>query len=248
MVSLHRRTFVIAVAGAAVFALCTVASSIAVQWVTDHVIVPRFEEGSVAAGTVAAGVGLIIGIGLLRATGVVIRRTWAGTTQWRVAGTLGQGVVDRLVRQPMSWYDRRPDGDLVARVGVDTDAAVSVLAPVPFATGTVLLIIVSAVVPPRHRPRPRGRRRRRVPAAHRPQRHLPEARRRVLRDGAGAPRRARRQASTRASTASSSSRPTAPKLARPSGWRRWPATCARPGSVPSACAGRSRRCSTCSRR
>ena len=81
MVSLHRRTFLIAVAGAAMFALCTVASSIAVQWVTDHVIVPRFEEGSVAAGTVAAGVGLIIGIGLLRATGVVIRRTWAGTTQ-----------------------------------------------------------------------------------------------------------------------------------------------------------------------
>ena len=49
------------------------------------------------------------------------------------------------MRQPLSWHDRRPDGDLVARVGVDTDAAVSVLAPVPFATGTVLLIVVSAV-------------------------------------------------------------------------------------------------------
>ena len=144
MTSLHKRTFIIAVCGAAAFALCTVASSVAVQWVTDHVIVPRFEDGSVAAGTVAAGVALIIGIGLLRAAGVVVRRTWAGTTQWRVAGTLGEGVVDRLVRQPMSWHDRRPDGDLVARVGVDTDAAVSVLAPVPFATGTVLLIVVSA--------------------------------------------------------------------------------------------------------
>jgi ATP-binding cassette, subfamily B, bacterial len=145
MVSLHRGTFIIAVCGAAVFALCTVASSIAVRWVTDNIIVPRFEEGSVAAGTVAAGVGLIIGIGLLRAAAVVVRRTWAGTTQWRVAGTLGESVVDRLVRQPLSWHDRRPDGDLVARVGVDTDAAVSVLAPVPFATGTVLLILVSAV-------------------------------------------------------------------------------------------------------
>ena len=145
MFGLHRRTFLIAVGGAALFALCTVASSMAVEWVTDHVIVPRFEEGSVAAGTVATGVGLIIGIGLLRATGVVVRRTWAGTTQWRVAGTLGQSVVDRLVRQPMSWHARRPDGDLVARAGVDTDAAVSVLAPVPFACGTVLLILVSAV-------------------------------------------------------------------------------------------------------
>jgi ATP-binding cassette subfamily B protein len=144
MVALHRRSFFIAVGGAAVFALCTVASSVAVQWVTDHVILPRFEQGSVAAGAVAAGVAMIIGIGLLRAAGVVVRRTWAGTTQWRVAGTLAEDVIDRLVRQPMAWHDRRPDGDLVARAGVDTDAAVSVLAPVPFATGTVLLIVVSA--------------------------------------------------------------------------------------------------------
>ena len=142
---LHPRPFAIAVAGAAVFALCTVGSSIAVQWVTDNVIVPRFDEGEVAVGTVLTGISLIIGIGLLRAGGVVVRRTWAGKTQWRIAGSLSEGVVARLVRQPMSWHARRPDGDLVARAGVDTDAAVSVLAPVPFATGTVLLIAVSAV-------------------------------------------------------------------------------------------------------
>jgi ABC-type multidrug transport system fused ATPase/permease subunit len=144
-ISLHPRPFAIAVAGAAVFALCTVASSMAVSWVIDHVIQPRFEEGSVATATVLTGVAMIIGIGLLRAAGVVVRRTFAGTTQWRIAGTLGRSVIDRLVRQPLAWHDRRPDGDLVARAGVDTDAAVGVLAPVPFACGTVLLIVVSAV-------------------------------------------------------------------------------------------------------
>lgn len=144
MVALHPRIFVVAVLGASVFALCTVASSVAVEWVTDHVLVPRFEEGTVGAGTVLAGIGMIIGIGLLRAAGVVVRRTYAGMTQWRIAGTLARSVVDRLVRQPQVWHDRRPDGDLVARAAVDTDAAVSVLAPVPFATGTVLLILVAA--------------------------------------------------------------------------------------------------------
>src|SRR5262245_49606304 len=98
-VRLHPRPFALAVAGAATFALCTVASSLAIEWVTDHVIVPRFDEGDVAAGTVAAGVALIIAIGFVRAAGVVVRRTWAGKTQWRVAQTLGQGVVDRLIRQ-----------------------------------------------------------------------------------------------------------------------------------------------------
>ena len=144
-VRLHPRPFAIAVGGASVFALCTVASSIAVQWVIDHVIVPRFDEGDVAVGTVAAGVALIITIGLVRAAGVVVRRTWAGKTQWRVAESLGRGVVDRLVRQPISWHQRRPDGDLIGRAGVDTDTAISVLAPIPFATGTVLLIGVSTV-------------------------------------------------------------------------------------------------------
>lgn len=143
MVALHRRVFVIAVTGAAVFALCTVASSVAVRWVIDHVIEPRFVDGSVRTSTVLAGVGLIIGIGLLRAIGVVVRRSFAGATQWRIAGSLGKSVIRQLVRQPMSWHGRRPDGDLVARAGVDTDAAISVLAPIPFATGTVLMIVVS---------------------------------------------------------------------------------------------------------
>ena len=76
---------------------------------------------------------------------MVVRRTWAGKTQWRIAGTLAEGVIDRMIRQPLTWHQRRPDGDLVARAGVDSDAAISVMAPIPFALGTVLLIVVSAV-------------------------------------------------------------------------------------------------------
>ena len=49
-VRMHPRPFVVAVSGAAVFALGTVASSAAIRWVIDDVIVPRFDEGSVAAG------------------------------------------------------------------------------------------------------------------------------------------------------------------------------------------------------
>ncbi len=144
MVRLHPRLFAVAVAGASVFAICTVASSFAVRWVINNVILPRFEEGSVAVGTVLAGTALVTGIGVIRAFGVVIRRTFAGMTQWRVAETLTRDVVDRLVRQPATWHQRRPDGDLVARAGVDVDAAISVLAPVPFATSTVLLLVVAS--------------------------------------------------------------------------------------------------------
>ena len=145
MVRLHPRLFAVAVTGAGVFALCTVASSFAVRWVVNRVILPRFEEGEVAVGTVVAGCSLVIGIGVVRAAGVVVRRSFAGMTQWRVAETLGDAVVDRLVTQPASWHQRRPDGELVARAGMDADAAVAVLAPVPFATSTVLMIVVAGV-------------------------------------------------------------------------------------------------------
>ncbi|MEM9745839.1 MAG: ABC transporter ATP-binding protein [Actinomycetota bacterium] len=145
MLSLHPRPFAVSFAGAAVFALATVASSFALEWVIDEVIVVRFEEGEVAVGTVLAGVSLIIGIGVIRAIGVVFRRAAASTGMWLVAETFTNQVVDRLVAQPASWHRRRADGDLVARGGVDAETAVSVIAPIPFASSTVLMLVVSTI-------------------------------------------------------------------------------------------------------
>ena len=74
MVGMHRRPFIVAVTGAAIFATCTVLSSIAVQWVTDNVILPRFEEGEVETSTLVTGVLFIGAVGVVRAVGVVLRR------------------------------------------------------------------------------------------------------------------------------------------------------------------------------
>ena len=142
---LHPKLFAVAVAGSAVFALCTVASAIALQWVTDHVILPRFEDGHVAISTVVTGLAAIVIIGLIRAIGVVVRRSFAVMTQYRVAETLSDEVVDRIVAQPAPWHRRQTAGDLVARVGVDVDATIAVLAPTPFAAGVVLMVFVSAI-------------------------------------------------------------------------------------------------------
>jgi ATP-binding cassette subfamily B protein len=143
IISLHAGKFTIAVGGAFVYALCTVASSFAVRWVIDEVIVPRFDEGHVDTSTVVAGCALIVGVGLLRAAGVVTRRTFASMTQYRIAETLASRVADRLVEQPVPWHQRFPDGQLIARGGVDTDTTIRVMAPIPFATSTVLLLIVA---------------------------------------------------------------------------------------------------------
>jgi ATP-binding cassette, subfamily B, bacterial len=145
MVRRHPKTFFIAVTGAFVFALCTVASSMVITWVINNVIRPRFVDGEVAVSTVVAGCALIIGVGVLRAVSVVVRRAFAGITQWRIAESLTSDVVDRLVEQPASWHHRQSDGQLVARGGVDVDTTIGVMAPIPFATSTVLLIVVAGV-------------------------------------------------------------------------------------------------------
>ena len=139
----HRRLFLIAVTGAFIYAVATVASSIAIRWVVNEVIEPRFDEGSVATSTVIAGCLLVIAIGVVRSAGVVLRRAFAGMTQWRTGETLTSGVADRLVRQPVSWQRRQSDGQLLARGGVDVDTTVSALAPIPFATGTIVLLVVA---------------------------------------------------------------------------------------------------------
>ncbi len=145
VLGLHPKLFAASVAGASLFAVCTVASSIVIRWVIDHVIVPRFEEGDVATSTVVTGCAFIIGVGLLRAIGVVVRRSFGNMNNWRVAETLTNDVTDRYVTQPASWHQRQTDGQLLARAGVDVDTTINVLAPIPFATSTVLLLVISAV-------------------------------------------------------------------------------------------------------
>ena len=63
-------------------------------------VVPRFEQGDVATSTVVTGCAMIIGVGLLRAVGVVIRRSFGHMNNWRVAETLTNDITDRYVTIP----------------------------------------------------------------------------------------------------------------------------------------------------
>jgi ATP-binding cassette subfamily B protein len=142
--AMHPGTFAVAIAGAAVFAVATVGSSFAVLWVTDQVILPRFDEGHVAVGTVVAGAVLIISVGVAKAVGVVFRRSFAARAQWQVKATLQDGVIDQYQAQPLAWHSEHSTGELVSHAGVDADAATDVLAPLPYSTAVVLLIVISS--------------------------------------------------------------------------------------------------------
>lgn len=141
----HKRLFFTAVGFAAVFAACTVFSSVVVRLIIDRVIVPRFEEGGVPIRRVVGILGLLIITGVVRAFGVIGRRTWAGRTSWRVTESLTAEVVDRVVAQPVPWHREQRTGDIITRAGVDAEAATHVLNPLPFACSVVLMLVLSAV-------------------------------------------------------------------------------------------------------
>lgn len=145
LVSRQKLNFTIAVSGAAVFATFTAGSSLGIRWMIDHVIVPRFEGESVGWATVFAGCALIVVISLVRAVGVVVRRTFAGKAEWGVAEKVTVEVIDRYDAQPIPWHERHASGDLISRAGVDTETSVAVLAPLPYGSSVVLLLIISAV-------------------------------------------------------------------------------------------------------
>lgn len=144
LVRYHKKTFFTAVGGAAVFAGCTVLSAMVVQLIIDDVINPRFNDGSVALHKVLLILGALIVIGFVRAAGVVVRRTWAGRTTWRVTETITTDVIDRLTEQPAPWHRDQSTGDLITRAGVDAEAATAVLGPLPFASGVVVLVALSS--------------------------------------------------------------------------------------------------------
>jgi len=141
----HKRLFFTAVACAAVYASCTVLSSVVVRLIIDKLIVPRFENGHVAASHVVITLGLLIIVGVVRAVGVVGRRMFAGRTAWRVTESLTGEVIERVSQQPVPWHRQQRTGDVITRAGVDAEAATHVLNPLPFATSVVLMLILSAV-------------------------------------------------------------------------------------------------------
>ena len=145
MVSFHKGYFFIAVSGAAVFAIATVLSSFGVKMLIDEVILPTFAEGAVRFRTWAWVSGVVVAIGLVRAGGVVVRRTFAGVANQSTAKTIADNTLSHLMRQPASWHRSRMTGDIAARAGVDTDAAATILGPMPFASSVVVLLVVSGV-------------------------------------------------------------------------------------------------------
>ncbi|HSJ50510.1 MAG TPA: ABC transporter ATP-binding protein [Actinomycetota bacterium] len=141
----HPRPFAIAVAAALLFAVASVAITVALGRVTDRVLRPAFTPDGVAASTLWLGVAVVVGIAVLRALGIGVRRYFSGVAGAAVAATLRDRVSDRYRDLPLAYHRTQPTGELLAHMEADVEAAIDVLYPIPFAIGVSLLVVFALI-------------------------------------------------------------------------------------------------------
>jgi ATP-binding cassette, subfamily B, bacterial len=144
-VALHPKPFAVAVLGAMVYALGTVAQSWVLGQVVDRAVTPRFETGQLAAGVAVAAACAIVAVGLVKTVGIITRRIAATMVHANVQATLREGLAERYHRLPLTWHHGHPAGELLSRAEGDLDAASEILSPLPFATGVLTMLGAAAV-------------------------------------------------------------------------------------------------------
>ncbi|MBN2622075.1 MAG: ABC transporter ATP-binding protein, partial [Acidimicrobiales bacterium] len=140
----HPRPFTVSILGAMLFGSMAVAGSWAIGRVTDEVVLPGFRDG-VAGTTVAWGAALILGVAALRSLGVVARRYYGMKAVRGMQRTWFRQVTDTYLRVPLRYFGAQPTGRLIAHADADAERAVTVLQPLPFSVGVVVLIGLSIV-------------------------------------------------------------------------------------------------------
>ncbi|MET7750017.1 ABC transporter ATP-binding protein [Micromonospora sp. NPDC005367] len=135
------RIFTVAVAGSVLFGSMVIASAYVVGAVVGDVVVPSIERGSVAAGTLALAAVALFGISVLRVVGIFGRRLGAGYMQYRLQAAYRRRVTRRYLELPLAWHHRNSTGTLLSNANSDVEAAWYPIAPLPFAVGTLVMLI-----------------------------------------------------------------------------------------------------------
>ena len=137
----HPVAFATAVAGAALFVAAIVASALVIGRVAEELIIPVLDEGASSEGRLLGALAAVLGVAIWKAIGIVIRRVAAGYLQYRSRIDIRRELLEHQFRLHPAWFDKQATGELMSISENDTSKSVHILAPLPFATGTVLLVI-----------------------------------------------------------------------------------------------------------
>lgn len=144
-VKLHPVSFGLAVLGAAIYAGSIIAASLVIGWTTDEVIIPVLDGGDDPDLLALAG-GLVLIVSVIKAVGIVLRRTADGWFMFGVRRDIRNFLLEHQLSLKMSWFNRQAIGDLLAVADSDVQQGTGVLGPLPYALGVSLLLVGTFVM------------------------------------------------------------------------------------------------------
>jgi ATP-binding cassette subfamily B protein len=137
------RLFAIGVGGSVLFSVLIIAGAYIVGAVVGRVVVPALDHGHVGAAALAGGAGLIFAVSAAKVMGLFGRRLGAGAMQFHLQATYRRRVTRRYLELPLAWHHRHPTGTLLSNANADVEAAFYPIAPLPFAVGTIVMLVVA---------------------------------------------------------------------------------------------------------
>jgi ABC-type multidrug transport system fused ATPase/permease subunit len=135
----------IAIVGANLYALAVVGWTVVLGRITDRVIVPAFESGRPAKGTVAIAVAAVLTAGVVRSIGTLCRRLFLAIAMYRTQRTWRREIIDTYLDAPLAFYQRHPTGELLATADNDIETSTVVLRPLAYSLGVVMLGLYALV-------------------------------------------------------------------------------------------------------
>jgi ABC-type multidrug transport system fused ATPase/permease subunit len=140
------RLFAVSVAGSILFALLTIATAFVAGAVVGHVVVPAIDDGQPVTAALVAAAAALFAVSLGKVAGLFGRRLGAGAMQFRLQARYRRAVTRRYLRLPLSWHHRHATGTLLSNANADVESAWYPIAPLPFAVGTVVMLVGAVVV------------------------------------------------------------------------------------------------------
>ena len=131
----------LSIAGAVSFAGTIIVSALVIGWVTEEVVLPALTEDVAGGVPISTAAAVIAAVAVWRAVSIVLRRSAAAWWQLRTEQGLRREVVTHQLGLSLRWYASRGVGDLLAVSGNDTKKATGLLAPLPFALGSLFLLV-----------------------------------------------------------------------------------------------------------
>jgi len=140
------RPFRIALVGSVVYGVGNAASGWMVGQVTGDVVVPALSgEGTVSVGDVWLAGATLMAITVVLVGGVLLRRIFGGAFTFALQSRYRRELARRYLNLPLSWHHAHPAGRLLATAGSDVEATWQVTMVLPFALGTIVLILFAGI-------------------------------------------------------------------------------------------------------